>query len=327
MRTKTYVGPLIAAGVLLRIFDSVSHGAIELDGIEYARAAELYAKGAFGLALKGVRVPFYPMIVGFFHLFIGDVEVAGRLASLFFGILLIPCAYLFAKRFFREEEALFVAAAVSLQPYLVRYSGTVLSESLATFLFTLAVFSFYRGWVEKKTESIGLSGILLTLAYLTRAEYIIYFIPLTCLLLFKERRHLDAGLFVVCFFVFGFAFLLYLRIDTGFWVIDKKMLAWQQVEREGSAFAYSFGALSVLGALKNVPTVVYHFCEAIFLPCLFLAILGFRRVERSYRLLVVMLVAMHILGRSFVPHSTKRYSIEFAPIVMPFVAQGVCCAV
>jgi len=323
MRTRTYVGLLIAAGVLLRIFDLVSRGAIELDGIEYARAAELYAKGAFSLALKGVRVPLYPMVVGFFHLFIGDVELAGRLASLFFGVLLIPAAYLFARRFFREEEALLVAAAVSLQPYLVRYSGAVLSESLAAFLFGLAVFSFYQGWIEKRTESIGLSGILLTLAYLTRPEYIIYFIPLACLLLFKERRYRDAGLFVACFFIPAFVFLLYLRADTGFWVIDRKMLAWQQAAMPGSSFAHFFGTVSVSGALENVPATLYHFCEAMCLPYLFLAILGFRRVERSYRLLIVMLVAMHILGRSFVPLSTKRYSIEFAPVVMPFVAQGV----
>jgi 4-amino-4-deoxy-L-arabinose transferase-like glycosyltransferase len=323
MKIKYWLLLIISAGIALRIFDLIMVPPIDLDGIEYARIAKLFADGDFGSGIKSMRVPFYPMMVACFHLLVGDIELAGRLVSLFFGLLLIPLCYLFVRRIFDEEGALFAAAVVAIHPYLVRYSVFVLSESMATFLFTASVFSFYRGWMEKKLPFLACSGVLLTLAYLTRPEYLIYFVPLAGILIVRERRYLHAGVFVVSFLWLAAAFVIFVRLDTGFWVIDRRMLLWQQ-QADGveSSLRYLIGAMSPLGALTNLPAVIAHFCEAICIPFFFLACFGFAGMQKPYRVLLLMLVATHILGRSFVPHSTERYSVEFIPIVMVLAGEG-----
>jgi hypothetical protein len=309
--------------IFLRMLGLVTAGAIEMDGVEYAGAAEHFARGEFGQALKGVRVPFYPLLTGLFNLIIPDVELAGRLVSLVAALLLIVFCFFMIRRLFGERTAIYATFFVTVHPYMIRFSSPVLSEALATFLFTVAVFLFYSGWVNNRSREIGLSGLFLTLAYLTRPEYIIYFAPLTILLLIRERRFLNTAAFLSCFILIAFAFLIYIRMETGFWVIDKKMLAWKEKAAAGSSLAFFFGSLSATGIVKNIPVVLLRFGEAIFPPLLFLAILGFKRVEPRYRLLVIVLVATHVLGRSFVPHATKRYSVEFAPVIMVFSAQGI----
>jgi hypothetical protein len=309
--------------IFLRILGLVTAGAIEMDGVEYAGAAELFARGEFGQALKGVRVPFYPLLTGVFNLVIPDVELAGRLVSLVSAILLIIFCFFMIRRLFGERTAIYATFFVAVHPYMIRFSSPVLSEALATVLFTVAVLLFYSGWVNSRSREIGLSGLFLTLAYLTRPEYIIYFGPLTVLLLIRQRRFLNTAAFLSCFVLIAFAFLIYIRMETGFWVIDKKMLAWKEKSAAGSSLAFFFGSLSATAILKNIPVVLLRFGEAIFPPLLLLAILGFKRVEPRYRLLVLVLVATHVLGRSFVPHATKRYSVEFAPVIMVFAAQGI----
>ncbi|MEO0250194.1 MAG: hypothetical protein ABIN58_11850, partial [candidate division WOR-3 bacterium] len=127
---------------------------------------------------------------------------------------------------------------------------------------------------------------------------------------------------LVDFFLIALAFLIYIRMETGFWVIDKKMLAWKEKVAVGSSLGFFFGSLSGSEIIKHIPVVMLRFCEAMFPPLFFLAVLGFKRVEPRYRLLMLVLVATHVVGRSFVPHATKRYSVEFAPLIMLFAAEG-----
>ncbi len=308
--------------IVLRVLALITSGAIEMDGMDYARAAEFFARAEFAQALKGLRAPFYPMVTGIFHLVIPDVELAGRLVSLVFGILLIPFCFLMVRKFFSERTATYAAFFVAIHPYMIRFSAPVLTESMATFLFTAAVFFYYSGWISNHPRDTALAGFFLTLAYMTRSEYIIYFIPLTIILLLRQRRVLNLSAFLACFFLIAIAFLLYIRTETGFWVIDKKMLAWKAQTGASSSFAFFLGNVGLVGALKNLPIVAYHFCEAVFPPFLILGIFGFNRVERRYRLIVLILVATHIVARSFVEHATRRYSIEFAPVVIVFVAEG-----
>jgi 4-amino-4-deoxy-L-arabinose transferase-like glycosyltransferase len=324
MKTKYGLYAIITLGIALRVYDLFTVYAVGVDGIEYVRIAEFFTQGRFGAALKSMRMPFYPVVTACFNLVVGNMEWAGRLASFSFGLLLVLLCFLFAKKFWGEEAAIITAAATAIQPYLVRYSVLVLSESSATLLFTTSVFLFYRGWVERKPAFLGGSGFLLMLSYLTRPEYVVYFVPLTAILVVPERRYRHAGAFLFSFLFFATAFLVWIRIDTGFWVVDRRMLSWKlQTGATMPSFYYLLGSISPLAALKNLPVVAGHFCEAVYLPFLFLALLGISKTDRPYRKLVFALTAVHILARSFVPYSSKRYAVEFIPMMMIFAANGV----
>jgi hypothetical protein len=149
-------------------------------------------------------------------------------------------------------------------------------------------------------------------------------VPLAGILIVQDRRHLHAGVFVISFLWLAAAFLIFVRLDTGFWVIDKKMLLWQQQAGAAeSSLHYLMGVISPFGALTNLPAVVGHFCEAMCIPFFFLACFGFTGTKKPYRTFLLVLVATHILSRSFVPHSTERYSVEFVPAVMVLAGEGI----
>jgi hypothetical protein len=306
---KFHLPAVIFAGFVLRSLVALKSPAIEMDGIGYATIAEQFSKGLFREGLNNVFSPMYPFFMSLFHLAVPDMEVAGRVSSVFFGVLLIWVSFLFANRFFRDRtKAVWTAALVAFHPYLVRYSGQVLSESLATLLFALAVFFFYVGWQERSRPALVSSGLCLVMTYLTRPEYLVFYAPLVFLLL-RKKRVADCFVLLVPFLLIGVFYISLLHIQTGSWTVSKRSTL--------SPF------VTLAGFVANLPFVSYDFMVAIF-PLFFLfAIPGFFAVPRPYRILTLTLVVFHILSLSFISHSTKRYSVEFIPISMVFVTQGV----
>jgi hypothetical protein len=300
---------ILSAGIILRLMVLLNSAAIEIDGMAYAAIADDFLKGLFAQGLTNVFSPMYPASVALFHLLIPDVELAGRLVSLTCGTLLIYVGFLFARRFFNDaRKAMWVAFLVAFQPYMIRSSGQVLSESFTTLVFTLSVFAFYVGWRENRRTMIGLSGFCLVLSFLARPEYLVYFAPFVLFLLSK-RRVTDIGILLLPLCVLGFAYVFYLHLQTGLWLVSKKATLSPIVP------ASSF--------FTNLPFVAYHFGSAIFPPFLLLAAIGFVRTEGKYRSLLIVLILFHILSLSFISHSTKRYSVEFIPVCMLVAAEGV----
>jgi hypothetical protein len=237
------------------------------------------------------------------------VELAGRLVSVFFGVLLIWISFLFARRLFHDSgKAVWVAVLVAFHPYLVRYSGQVLSESLAAFLFTLTVFSFYVGWQDRRRAALFVSGLCLLSTYLTRPEYLVFYAPFL-LLLAMRRRVTDCALVLLPFLILGALYIFYLHAQTGVWMVSNRVRL------------SPFVPMSV--CLKNIPFVSYDFMIAVF-PLFFLfAVLGLPKTPGPFRLLTLALVVFHILSLSLISHSTKRYSVEFVPISMILAAVGI----
>ena len=298
---------IIFLGLGTRCLDIVNARAIEMDGVSYALIAEHFASGAFSEALKSVFPPFYPFIIFLFHLVIPDIEMAGRLVALVCGFLLICGSYIAFRRFLGAEKALWGAFFIAIHPYLARYSAQTLSDSLATLLFAATVFFFYVGYTEKSGWRIALSGFLLLLTYLTRPEYIVYYAPFAAFLLYRRRLSHTAALFA-SFIILGLAYILLMRVLTGLWMVS------------GKAMASPF--VPLLTAIINVPAVVFHFFAALFPPFILLLIPGFSRVERPLRTLVIALSVFHVLSLACVGHSTRRYSLEFVPLLMVFVVEG-----
>lgn len=315
---------IILIGSIPRLLDLGNVSAIEMDGISYAWMAENFARGSFNEGLKGYFHPFYPIFMAIFSFVVGDMEINGRLLSLIFGILLIYFTFVLLKRFFGEKKALYGSFFVAIHPYLIRYSVQVLSESMSIFLFTAAVFFFYKGWKGKDGIGIALAGIFLALTYLNKAEYIIYALPF-CLLLAKERRILHIFILIACVALVSFPYVYYLKIETGLWTITKKVAIAENAINNGIiSYSYTAPFASYLQLFHRFPNVVYNFFEAVFPPFFILVVLGFKRVDIRYRTMAIMLVVLHIIARVvFAPHSTKRYSVEFIPLLMIFAVEGI----
>lgn len=310
-RARLQLALILLFGLALRLFDLVQASAIEMDGVAYARIADHFVRGAFGQGLHDVFSPFYPVFIGLAYFLIPDLELAGRCVSLLFGMLLICLCYLFFKRMLGEKKALYGAFFVAIHPYLVQYSASVLSESLATFLFAATVFLFHKGWVERKSVPLAFSGFLIALTYLTRPEYIVYYVPFTLLLL-GRKRIAHTAVFLASPAVLAALYIGYLRLQTGLWMVTNKATL--------SPF------VPLTNGIINIPVVAYHLCAALFPPFILLLVLGFRGVDKEYRNLLINLIVFHVLSLAFVGHSTRRYSVEFVPLLLIFSSQGMAVA-
>ena len=320
---KTIFILILTLAFALRFFDLINAAVIEMDGIGYVAMGENFIKGEVLEALKDISHPLYPLFLGVFHLFISDPEFAGRIVSLVFGMFLIYVSFIFFKRFFGEKKALYAAFLMAIHPYLVRYSAQVLTESLAIFLFTASILFFYKGWVEKDIKNIGFSGFFLALTYLTKAEYIIYCLPFSILLL-KEKRYFHVIILLLVLLIFSFPYIYYIKMETGVWTITKKVCLSENVSDIGTIeYTYALPFQSLFDLVKRAPFVAYNFFLAVVPLFFMLIVLGFKRMNNPYRTLSVMLVVLHLLARTVIhSHSTRRYSVEFVPFLLIFGVEG-----
>jgi len=313
---------ILLFGALLRAIGLVSASIIEVDGTVYARMGESFARGDFAQGLRGAFPPVFPILIGLFHLVVPDVELAGRLVSFVFGVLIIYIIYLFMKKFFDEKHALWGAFFVAIHPYLVKHSVPVLSESVATFLFVMATFLFYKGWIEDCSTSVALSGIMLGLTYLTRPEYIVFFVPMGLILLWK-RKFIQTFIFLCCVFAFVLAYVYYMKWETGLVVISKKAIMAKSQSAKGDPYhSYLLPILPIKLVIKYIPLVLLNFIKAQFIPFFILAIMGLKSIDGRYLLLTASLIILHILSIATISASTVRFSVEFIPIVLPFSVMG-----
>jgi len=312
---------IICLGLLLRVVGLIQSSYIRVDGTIYVKIGESFSKGEFADAFKGAFPPVYPFFIGLFHLLIPDLELAGNLVSFVFGVFLIYIVFVFVKKFFGSQYALLASFFVAIHPFLVRNSVTVLSESVATLLFALSVFFYYRGWIEDRSGDVALSGIFLGLTYLTRPEYVVYAVPMVILLLYKKRFS-QSAIFLFSILVFVVPYVIYLKAETGQWVLSQKAILVMNKPRAGGYSLYLFPIPPITAIFRRLPSVAFHLFEAIFLPFFILVCLGWRSIDKRFRLLMILLTFFHIASIATQSSSTVRFSVEFIPVAIPFAAAG-----
>lgn len=318
--SRIYLLLILLLAVVLRLVTFLTASAIEMDGVVYARMGEAFSQGNFGEALKGVFPPFYPALIGLFHLFVPDLEHAGRLVSLVAGVSLVGASFFFFRELVDQGKALWGSFFVAIHPYLIRSSGQVLSESVTALLFTCTVFFFYLGWTRSRGWELALSGVFLSFTYLTRPEYVVYAVPLV-LILIASKRYSFCAFFLFAFFCLVAGYLIYMRMETGLIVVSKKALLMKTAGSNGAPL-YLIPMPSVLRTLQNIPVVVYHLIEAISLPLVALLLLGWRWMEKRFRILTLFLVVSHVLSIALLTSSNRRFSVPFAAFIMVFATEG-----
>jgi 4-amino-4-deoxy-L-arabinose transferase-like glycosyltransferase len=106
-----------------------------------------------------------------------DRAVAGRLASLIFGVLAVVPTYRLTDRLFGRRAAVWAGLGFALWGMHIQMSTTAGSESLALCLFAVAVEALYRGLEEHRFAPMAMAAIFLNLACAVRYDVWMY-IPL-----------------------------------------------------------------------------------------------------------------------------------------------------
>jgi len=131
---------LVLLALALRFLLYRYHHIIEGDGIHYAALARLISHdGNFLGAANEYWSNLWPLVIAVFDFLVQDIEFAGRLAATLFGSLTVVPVYLITREFLSARTSLVAASLVAAQPYLLRFSVLLYTESFFTFLLAWAL--------------------------------------------------------------------------------------------------------------------------------------------------------------------------------------------
>jgi len=175
--------------------------------------------------------PLFPFLNAGLYLLLGNLEWASNVCYLVFGSALVIPVYLLARNFYDHNSGILAALLVTFSPALagaVLHWGTM-TEPLYMFLVYSGVAAAFLGVRWGRLPLIALAGVALALAYLTRAEAIVWFVIVLAWLIFAwlwERRLFERQTllcllaFIVVFGLLILPYAIYLRLHTGRWMLS-----------------------------------------------------------------------------------------------------------
>jgi hypothetical protein len=202
---------------------------ISMDGaFQYVPMAKYFASGLFGKGLREYgQQPLFPFFVAIVSHGVADFELAGKLVSSLFGILMIFPLYFLGKKIFNQKIAFLATFALVVHPYIRRFSADVLKES--TYLFFLATAFWYTWWTLEKEKRYAFLFIpfFSVFAYLVRPDGIEILLVAFFYILFirkfsgSGKKGVAILLIILSSCILFLPYLLHLKGVTGEWALSK----------------------------------------------------------------------------------------------------------
>lgn len=133
---------LVLLATLIRLNLWRQNPLMDPDGVIAVRAARYFEAGHFNEALSTPIEPGYPLLLLLFHWIFGDWVLAGRLLSLFAGLIAIFPFYLLSRYFFGRQAAI-IASIFFIQVPLLNLHGYLLFRDSAFLLFFLSSYVYF----------------------------------------------------------------------------------------------------------------------------------------------------------------------------------------
>jgi len=338
---------LLGITVGIRLYAVLMAQGIANDSAEYGFIARDFLRADFIKGLSSAAPPFYPFLIYLVSPDTSSVEIAGRFISLFFGTLsLIPLFYL-VKEAIGQKEAMLSGLLYAFHPYLVTYSGMLLTEATYWGLLLFSVYFFWTGLKEEKVWKMSFSGILLGLSYLTRPEgigYVLIYLAWVVVdgVLRKKwfKKLILIGVLLSSLLVFVIPYVIYIHQETGQWLISKKALETQsEFLKKGEGKVEFSKALEqnkpigknskilmiVRNVVGNLPFVIYQYLRAYHFSLWLLLFFGLIRVRQKaigYEVFVASLVLFHLFSLSTFLRSAVRFSVPVVPLSLFWAGTG-----
>jgi 4-amino-4-deoxy-L-arabinose transferase-like glycosyltransferase len=351
---------LVSLGIKVAIL--LSGEIINRDGVRYISAAQQFAEGNFLEGLRIEKMPFYPMLIGFFRLLVGDWELSARLISLVATVSATIPLYLLTRDLFGKNAAFWAGLAFALSPALNEISLEVIRDPLFLFFVAWAVYFFWRGLSACRAFFFLLTSTSSIFALLSRIEGVVLFpLFLSILLVLAIKNSPDRPLLLK-----GIALIVGLPLVLGL-LTSGCLMMWADrelftVSRLGEPLAYLQSLFNGdffdmyrhiyahLKAYKN-PTYVWdagsfantarHYLfviylisvtEAVarnlFLLFVFPLLAGFRKLDKLHRghwLILLLAGAYFWVGYYYLfSHDflAKRYVLVPSLLLFPWVGRG-----
>jgi 4-amino-4-deoxy-L-arabinose transferase-like glycosyltransferase len=348
LKEKQLIVLLLGIAFGLRLYAVLMAKGIAMDSAGYGFMARDFLKGDFAQGLSWALHPLYPLLISLIAPDSTHVEIAGRLISLLWGTFtLIPLYYL-VKGAIGQKEAAFTALFYTFHPYLVTYSGMLLSEATYWGLLVLSVYFFWTGLKRENVWRMALSGSFLGLAYLTRPEgigYVLVYLGWIVVegVLTKKwfKKGVLAGIMILGAFIFVIPYVIRIHQETDQWLISRKAVGVQAqfskkgvdeadsskgVEQEKPGESNSTILVTTKNVVQHLPFVIYRYLMAYHFSLWLFLLFGLIRVRQKiipYELFIASLVLFHLLSLSTFTPSFLRFSVPVIPLALFWAGAGV----
>jgi len=220
---------LLLASLILSIYLFFQTYVISMDGaFQYIPMAKYFASGLFGKGLREYgQQPLYPFFIAMVSHLVTDFEVAGKLVSTLFGVLMIFPIYFLGKRIFDQKIAFLSTLALVIHPYIRRFSADVLKESTYLFFLATALWFIWKALQREKRYSFLFIPFFSALAYLVRPDGVEILLVVFFYILFikkfnpPEKKWAVILLLLLSSVILFLPYLLHLKGVTGEWALSK----------------------------------------------------------------------------------------------------------
>ncbi|KPK97970.1 MAG: hypothetical protein AMJ95_06560 [Omnitrophica WOR_2 bacterium SM23_72] len=214
---------LILAATLLRIYLLRFRLVPEGDCCHYLSFAKDFRRGDFS-TIGTYWSPLWVSLISLFSFVFGNVESSGYFLSIFFGVILIIPAFIFARRLFNERVAYYTALLLTANLGLLNYSTRLFTESLYSFLLLGIAF---LGWVSlerKKNSYFFLLGLLIGFTYSARPEALAFLVVFSVFILIVKRKRafLTLLIFSLATVILVLPVVIFYRLQYGIWTLGEK---------------------------------------------------------------------------------------------------------
>lgn len=220
---------LFVVSLLLSVYLFFRTYVISMDGaFQYIPMAKVFASGSFkdAIGFSGQQ-PLYSFLISLVSRWASDFELAGKLISSFFGILMILPVYFLGKRIFDQKIAFFSVFFLTIHPYIRRFSADVLKESSYLFFLATAIWFTLRTVQRGNKSSYLFVPFFSALAYLIRPDGIEVLLVVFFYLLFIKRfeDHKEKWTIILLLLLSScillLPYIIHLRDVTGEWTLSK----------------------------------------------------------------------------------------------------------
>lgn len=202
---------------------------ISADGVTYAHIAKnVLLDGSLGWQATWAP-PFYSILTaGVYHM-VKDLLISSYIVSMAMSWLLPVSVYILAASIFNRKAAILAGILTALHPHFL--TGYMSCEPEITYT-TLLVFSVAFSWLAYSKSSILyglLSGLLFSMAYMTRSEgFMIFGFVLSAIIFLhiKDKKDIRSlaciAAMVLVFLLASFPYLMFLKETYGKWTLSSK---------------------------------------------------------------------------------------------------------
>jgi hypothetical protein len=209
---------LISISALLKVTLALSVKVINPDADDFILAAQQFAFGHFGEGLALSPVPFFPLLITFFHFFVPGWITAARVATVLPLVLALIPLYLLTHELFGRRPAFWASLLFALAPFPNECATEVIRGPVFLLFLAWAVYFGLRAIVSTGPGSYLMAALFAWLSILFRVEGIIYipfFLAFLVILAFRrpeERAPFLRGIalwvaFPLFFFAVSLAFI------------------------------------------------------------------------------------------------------------------------